>query len=62
MQKLRIILQTNAGEDERPRWLMLHSSVFTDDTTPEILADTLESLGLRITNAMGWKDKDDGRI
>jgi hypothetical protein len=36
---------------------MLHSSIFTEDSTPEMLADTLESLALRVTKAMGWKDE-----
>lgn len=58
MQKLRIVLQVNAGDDFRPRWLMLHSSVFTEDTTPEILADTLESLRLRISSAMEWSNDE----
>lgn len=59
MQKLRIVLAVNAGDDSRPRWLMLHSSVFTESTTPEILADTLESLRLRIANAMEWGKEDE---
>jgi hypothetical protein len=53
-QKLRILLQVNASDDSRPRWLILHCSVLTANTTPEILADTLGSLELRINRTMGW--------
>lgn len=58
MQKLRIILQFNAGDDDRPRWLMLHSTVITEDTTPEILADTLESLEHRVNHQMRWEPEE----
>jgi len=53
MGKLRLELRENAGTDSRPRWLMVHSVVITEDMTEQMLTDTLEILQKRINSHYG---------
>lgn len=57
MQKLRIMLQVNVSEpNDYARWHVLHSSVFDEDTTPEMLADTVRVISHRIVELL-YPDK-----
>lgn len=53
MAKLRLELRENAGSDSRPRWLMVHSIVITEDMSEQMLTDTLEILQRRINSFYG---------
>jgi hypothetical protein len=59
IQKYRIILQINAGTDDRPRWLMLDNSVITEHTTLIMMSDILENLRKRLIVEMQRKPEDE---
>jgi hypothetical protein len=59
IQKYRILLQINAGTDDRPRWLMLDNSVITEHTTLIMMSDILENLRKRLIVEMQRKEEDE---
>ncbi len=53
MQSVRIVIQVYNDNDTNPKWRTIKSSILNEDSTPEIISDTVENIEARINTYLG---------